>query len=249
MPRASGAAATLLGYLLALAGLDGAQAESATQQLGAADLRTLATKLVQQLLLRSLGRGAVAVIELFARFICLILALLLSWSPHMRQQALNRVRAELYRHADQLHRLGLIPKISAPSLVFKSCGEGSPHVLVAGDARVGKSALIAILDSFAQRAHVPLCCAELSLAAQRSGGVLAAMSAGGVSADACVGIVVWEVRPPPPNTPSRPRRLPHWQHTASTLAAHRQHTASTLPAHRQHAASTPPAHRQHTHSQ
>ncbi len=248
MPRASGAAATLLGYLLALAGLDGAQAESATQQLGAADLRTLATKLVQQLLLRSLGRGAVAVIELFARFICLILALLLSWSPHMRQQALNRVRAELYRHADQLHRLGLIPKISAPSLVFESCGEGSPHVLVAGDARVGKSALIAILDSFAQRAHVPLCCAELSSpaagawAAQRSGGVLAAMSAGGVSADSCVGIVVWEVRPPPPNTTSRPRRLPHWQYTAST-------PASTPPARRQHTASTPPAHRQHTHSQ
>ena len=166
----------------------------------------------------------------------------------MRQQALNRVRAELYRHADQLHRLGLIPKISAPSLVFESCGEGSPHVLVAGDARVGKSALIAILDSFAQRAHVPLCCAELSSpaagawAAQRSGGVLAAMSAGGVSADACVGIVVWEVRPPPPNTTSRPRRLPHWQYTAST-------PASTPPARRQHTASTPPAHRQHTHSQ
>ena len=72
--------------------------------------------------------------------------------------------------------------------------------------------------------------------------VLAAMSAGGVSADACVGIVVWEVRPPPPNTTSRPRRLPHWQHTAST-------PASTPPARRQHTASTPPAHRQHTHSQ
>lgn len=127
MVRASGAAATLLGYLLALAGLERVQGEAASrvQHLGSADLRTLITKLVQQLLLRSLGRGAAAVIELLARMICLILALLLSWSPSMRQNALTRVRAELFKHAEHLHRCAsrvryippqsLIPSVPQPA--------------------------------------------------------------------------------------------------------------------------------------
>jgi len=60
------------------------------------------TQIVQHVVVRSVGKGASALLEVVARVILFLLALLLSWSPTTRAIAMHRVASKLLRRADDL---------------------------------------------------------------------------------------------------------------------------------------------------
>ena len=88
--------ALLFSWLVQLGGARGLSLEPA-DKLGL-------SRLLSHVLVRSMGRGASAVLELLARLILFILALLLSWSPNTRTMAMQRVACQLRRQADKLQR-------------------------------------------------------------------------------------------------------------------------------------------------
>jgi len=152
--------ALLFSWLVQLGGARGLSLEPA-DKLGL-------SRLLSHVLVRSMGRGASAVLELLARLILFILALLLSWSPNTRTMAMQRVACQLRRQADKLQRLGTFSSLdtfekgkpvadSAPNegSIGAQCS-GPPRVLVLGDRGVGGTAVIQALCAFAVHDGVEL---------------------------------------------------------------------------------------------
>lgn len=92
--------AAVVGWLIHVAAARGVQVEADADQLERVGL----TRIVQHVVVRSMGRGASVLLEVVARVILFLLALLLSWSPSTRAMAIHRVASHLRRHADQLQR-------------------------------------------------------------------------------------------------------------------------------------------------
>ena len=89
----------LLGWLLTVA------AGAGVAHPGVVDLnRAGIIRIVQNVVVRSVGRGAVTILELLSRAVLLILALVLSFSPSMREKAMERVRFEVQQSARHLQR-------------------------------------------------------------------------------------------------------------------------------------------------
>mmetsp|Transcript_47646 Transcript_47646/g.157938 ORF Transcript_47646/g.157938 Transcript_47646/m.157938 type:complete len:333 (-) Transcript_47646:32-1030(-) len=85
------------------------------------------TKIVQLVLVRSIGRGASAMLDLLARVLLLLIALLLSWSPETRAAAMHRVVCEMRRHSHHLRNLGTIPEITVDGDSDDVCGESDEN--------------------------------------------------------------------------------------------------------------------------
>uniref|UniRef100_A0A7S4EYJ6 Uncharacterized protein n=1 Tax=Chrysotila carterae TaxID=13221 RepID=A0A7S4EYJ6_CHRCT len=137
----------LIGWLLAAAAARGVHLDPELS------VRAAITSVMQHVLVRSVGRGAAAILELLARLLLLLLALLLPWSPSMRSAAMQRIRAEFLKAAERLNRLSWLPLLESADdgdvEEEASSPRDSPHVVVVGDEGVGKSTLIRALRSLA----------------------------------------------------------------------------------------------------
>jgi len=148
---------------------------------------------MQHLLLRTVGRGAAAALELLARTLLLLLALLLPWAPSSRTAAIERLRSEFARQVEWLSRLGVesLQRRSA-SLADAAEPEDLPYVLVVGDASVGKSTLVSALSEFAASSAIQLRAQESRATPALRGGDARAAGAVGNYSEVRLGIIVWE---------------------------------------------------------
>jgi len=90
--------------------------------------------------------------------LCAPAAQVLSWSPATRDSALNRLRLEIRRYADDMQRLGIegrppVPPLASPTLASEpTSASADTEVLVVGEAGVGKAALVLRLRALAAEA-------------------------------------------------------------------------------------------------
>mmetsp|Transcript_4419 Transcript_4419/g.9577 ORF Transcript_4419/g.9577 Transcript_4419/m.9577 type:complete len:417 (+) Transcript_4419:564-1814(+) len=172
----------LIGWLLAAAAARGVHLDPELS------VRAAITSVMQHVLVRSVGRGAAAILELLARLLLLLLALLLPWSPSMRSAAMQRIRAEFLKAAERLNRLSWLPLLESADdgdvEEEASSPRDSPHVVVVGDEGVGKSTLIRALRSLALPFGVQLVAQE--------GLPLPSRSAGPSDVQVRVALIVWE---------------------------------------------------------
>jgi hypothetical protein len=121
--------AAVVGWLIHVAAARGVQVEADADQLERVGL----TRIVQHVVVRSMGRGASVLLEVIARVILFLLALLLSWSPSTRSMAMHRVASHLRRHTDQLQRC------TAPQRPFPGSACGPPRVPLLSGGRLQRS--------------------------------------------------------------------------------------------------------------